>query len=153
MRTLFLILLIFFLFFNKANGQKTITGDYYHAPRTKLKLKEDSTFMYTWGYHMSSGWCSGKWRANNDTIYLKVIPVYDTVKIELTMQSGTTESLVLSPDTVSEAISLQQNFNNLKSSRSQTINNCPGKLFYKKKKLFYISKKGKPTSYYFKGED
>lgn len=76
-----IITLVLIVSFAKAQSSKVYNGIYNDGHGSKIELRSDSTFLYTYRFDMISTWSSGKWSVKNDTMFLTMIPVYDTVKV------------------------------------------------------------------------
>lgn len=141
MRNLHIIVVL--LAIVKTHAQQNITGHYHDYFGSKIEFKADSTFKYKWHVDLSVRWAEGRWVFKNDTIYLKVIPVYDTLRYRDTGSLTTTDSLVLSVDEEAEAITPEQYASAQLSSGRQNRSSLPEKLYYRNGKLFRIDRKGK----------
>ncbi|WP_169304327.1 hypothetical protein [Pedobacter frigoris] len=123
----------------KLSAQSTPVGEY-RLSNSSLELNADSTFTFRWGVCLTHRWSSGKWRINNDTIYFKVVPIYDTVtysdnriKVNHTFLSEYGESghtyLPISA----------YHFIEPKRWSTQEEDHFPKKLFFQKNKLYAIA--------------
>lgn len=156
-----LLPLFLFLFVN-ALAQKKITGNYRDYFGSRIFLYSDSTFKYTWHFDMQSSWTKGIWGIKEDTVYFKMLPVYDTILIK-DSHGISKDSLILSQDENPErifaesahstSVNLQStelipkiyvdNPSLLLSSGGQNKNLYIDKLIFKRGKLYCIVN-GKP---------
>ena len=115
-------------------GQKKISGKYSNKFGEKIELKTDSTFIYNWQFDLASSWSKGKWSVKNDTIFLKVIPIMDTLKIE--KNNKYSDSLILSSDQKASLVENNEFVTSTLSSGGQNRQKPPQKLLIKNGKLF-----------------
>src|SRR5690242_5602236 len=94
--SLFILIFPFQLF-----AQSKFSGHYHDYFGYQIDINPDFSFKYTCDFDLMSSWTTGTWRTNNDTIYFKMVPVYDTIK---NAGVGNRDSLVLSMDEKSERI-------------------------------------------------
>ena len=74
-----ILTLIYFLFLSFGlAAQNKVIGNYRTYFGHHIKLNEDFTFKYTWHFDLESSWSTGIWVLKKDTIYLKMVPIYDT---------------------------------------------------------------------------
>ena len=143
-------------------AQRDVVGTY-RLSNTSLELKPDSTFSFSWGVCLTQRWSSGTWQIKNDTIYFKVIPIYDTVTYSderIEVKHGFLSEYGESGN-VHFPISSYHFIEPIRFS-TQEQNHFPTALFFKKNKLFAIAedkriirkktrmsflKKGYPTWY------
>ncbi len=105
-----------------------------------LTIHSDSTFDYIWARHMSSTWIKGKWNFKDDTLYLRVVPIYDTVRFVMSSNS-IIDSLILSNDSISKRFTEYEFLNKQEAYYGyQDPYLCPEKLFLKKERLYIVSK-------------
>lgn len=136
----FLIVLLPLMLSLKATAQKTFVGQYHDAFGSKIELNSDSTFKFTFNFCLTSSWTKGILTINNNTLYLKMVPIYDTLKY--TGQHGKLlDSLVLSVDENPGQVTLEETA--VVSSGGQNIMPYPDKLFYKNHRLYKIADSGK----------
>jgi hypothetical protein len=131
----------------KLYAQDKIIGSYRDNSGYKIDIHSNGTFKYNWSFDMMATWAQGTWRINNDTIYFKVIPIYDTVKFSYN-KNNLTDSLILSHDDKSEQTTFRDP--NILQAGYQDIMIVPEKLFYKKEKLYKIQN-GKLVKKKFRG--
>jgi len=119
----------------KTIAQNNYLGEWNDYWGSSFNIKSDSTFEFSWHFDLFERWSNGVWIIKNDTIYFRVVPVYDTLKYS----SG--YSLVLSEDEKPKVfipkILVTEN------ARKQDSTDMPTKLFYQKDKLYTIGKNGK----------
>lgn len=122
------------------NAQNKYIGDWVNYFYGELKINSDSTFEFTWNFHMEGSWNVGSWKMSNDTMYLTKILVYDTVRYFDTARNLQIDSLVLAEKQKPRVRGRPDGTTLL------TIQNdirMPTRLFYKKEILYAIDKKGK----------
>ncbi|WP_299157087.1 hypothetical protein [uncultured Christiangramia sp.] len=122
-------------------GQKKISGKYSNKFGEEIELKADSTFVYNWKFDLASSWSKGKWSLKNDTIFLKVIPIMDTLKIVKNYKYS--DSLILSSDPKASQVENDELITNSLSSKGQNRQKPPERLFIKNKKLFLLTENNK----------
>lgn len=114
-------------------GQNKITGQYHDYFGSHLNIKGDSTFHYKWHVDTQESWTNGIWTVHNDTIYLTIVPKYDTVRTA-GKNGETKESVTLSryssPKTQMEIA--------LSNATEQNRIPPPSKLVYRKSRLYLI---------------
>jgi hypothetical protein len=133
-----LFLAIFFsLFACNLLAQDKFSGDYYNYFGSELKLKPDSTFEYKWRLEQASSWTNGTWKTKSDTIFLKMVPVYDSLWL-----SPTKVKLILSLNERSEKVSSE--IQNLRPgvSEGQNLHPIPDKLYLQGSRLYGIERNG-----------
>ena len=134
MKIVFIILLI--IIYANAFSQtdsKAIIGRYKDYFGSSLELKDNSTFNYEWHFDMSSSWTKGIWRIEKDTIFFKVVIVYDTLILK-----NDSVSLIISNDAQSDKIYQAYNLNPYMVSGGQNYYTVPEKLYFRKGMLFYF---------------
>lgn len=138
-------LLFFIYLFSsfKLNAQSKYIGHYHDFFGSFVDINTDSTFEYTYHFDLSGSWTKGKWSVNNDTLYFKMIPVYDTLNYIDSFTKSHIVKLVLSGDEKSNTITYDESAINGLSSDGQNYCSYPMELFYKDDKLFSIEKNGK----------
>jgi hypothetical protein len=116
-----------------SSGQQVLSGVYQDAFGSQLQINEDSTFHFRWLVDTQESWSMGVWTKAGDTIYLRVIPKYDTLK-KVGQSSMATDSLVLAkynrPMTATEVA--------LSNDMTQNRVMPPAALFYRKNRLYLI---------------
>ena len=86
---------------------------------------------------MSSSWTKGIWTKNGDTVYLHMIPTYDT--LTKTNSNGVnSDTIILSDNEISDRITPSQAAAILLSSGGQNRSNYPDKLLFRKGRLYKI---------------
>ena len=134
--------MVLFFGFLKVVGQESVVGEYYNYFGSNLKINADSTFKYTWRFDLASSWTKGKWKVKNDTIFLEVIPVYDTLKYYSGGGKVLRDSLLLSLDEKSESITSEQFAMYSLTGGGQDKESIPKKLYYRNGRLFGIKENG-----------
>lgn len=131
---------LLFLFLILINGQHgNVEGEYFNHFGSQLKINSDSTFLYNWHFDTASSWTQGKWVMQNDTIYFKVIPVFDTLR-----RTQKKDTLILSIDRKPELITERNgSITHFVSTGGQNFQKMNLKLYFKDDKLFEIKKNGK----------
>ena len=135
MRVLTITLLLTFPF--SLFAQDKIVGRYRNYFGSRIQLKADSTFKYTWHFDMSGSWTKGTWFIKNDTVYFHMIPMYDTLSYS-TPQGLNVDSLILSTDEKAERFTQEQYAGMGLSSGGQNRMTYPVKMFYKDERLYNI---------------
>ena len=123
-------------------GQKSIVGNYYSRINGTIELKPDSTFLHKYRFDLSSSWTKGKWKTDNDTIYLTTELVMDTLQIRNSKNKVIRDSLVLSTDQKTNRIEQNEYIISTLSGGGQNRVEPPNKLFLKRKKLYFINENG-----------
>lgn len=124
------------------SGQGQVVGIYNDHFSERIELKADSTFTHYYRFDLASSWTNGKWRIENDTIYLKTELIMDTLQIRNSENQVIRDSLVLSADQIIGRIEYNDLAGMLLSGGGQNRVNPPNKLFFKRKKLFRIRGNG-----------
>jgi len=140
MRNIILLLFVLILITFQLNAQKKFLGNYHTYFGSMLEIHADSTFKYSFHLDIESSWVNGIWRVKKDTIYFTMIPIYDTITFRDNSQTLRIDSLVLSLDQISERITSKESISGFLTSYGQNRHSFPGKLFYRKNKLFDIRK-------------
>jgi hypothetical protein len=118
-------------------AQDKIIGRYRDYFGSRIQLNTDNTFRYTWNFDMAASWTTGTWTLRNDTVFFEMIPIYDT--LSRADSSGLiADTLFLSDDEIPQRITSMQSISTLLSSGGQNRNDCPDKLFFKRKRLYKI---------------
>jgi hypothetical protein len=108
----------------------------------KLEFLQDSSFKHTWRFDLSSSWTNGKWKMENDTIYLSPLLIMDTLTIRNSENQYMKDSLVLSNDETSDRIEIVEYVRSLISGGGQYRRQPPKELFKKNRKLFTLLDNG-----------
>lgn len=117
-------------------AQKEVTGRYIDHFANEIVIRGNNTFVYKFDFDLIHNWAEGTWTLNGDTLYLQMIPVYDTIT-SLSTDGTRIDSLVLSADQTIERISEADYVKNLISSDTQVPLPFP-KLLFKKSRLHKI---------------
>ncbi|MFC5272018.1 hypothetical protein [Adhaeribacter terreus] len=133
---LFLVIVFSMITFGM-QAQDKIVGDYYNYFGSELKLKPDSTFEYKWRLEQSSSWTKGTWKAKSDTIFLKMVPVYDTVWV-----SATAVRLYLSLNERGEKVAEKEQSLRPGITEGQNQHPIPEKLYLQGTRLYGIERNG-----------
>lgn len=134
------VLLIFMSIPKEALGQKAVSV-YKDYSGQELTLLSDSTFEFTVRGHLDTKWSKGIWERVNDTLFLKVVPVYDTLFHQDNIGVASTQ-LVLSWNNISESVTDKQYKPNEDVLGGQLVNLDFQKLFFKKGRLYLLKKNG-----------
>jgi len=126
---------------NAQNHSLKLLGKYQDYFGSNIEIRSDSTFTYYWHFDLGASWSKGTWSVKNDTVYLKTILLYDTLRYN-NNDGKSVDSLVLS-DEEKPKLMTSPNIIGMLSSGGQNRQPCPDKLFYQKDKLFDIGKDGK----------
>lgn len=129
---IFLLTLSFSLF-----GQDKIVGRYRDHFGSRIQLNSDKTFKYTWNFDLSASWTKGTWTMEGDTLYLHMIPTYDTLQ-HTSSKGKSSDTLIFSSDEIPERITPEQNAATVLSSGGQNRMAHPEKLVYRKGRLYKI---------------
>jgi hypothetical protein len=116
-----------------SSGQETIIGFFRGSFGHHLKINKDSSFHFRWLFDTQESWSQGVWTKVGDTIYLTVIPKYDTLK-KFTQSGIAVDTLVLAtysrPMTAIEVA--------LSNNATQNREMPPAALFYRKGRLYLV---------------
>ena len=123
-------------------GQDKIVRIYNNRFSKKIELKVDSIFIHNYRFDLASSWTTGKWRIQNDTIYLKTELIMDTLRIRNSENKSIKDSLVLSADQRANRIESNEFIVSSLSSGGQNRIEPPKKLYWKKEKLYLINENG-----------
>jgi hypothetical protein len=122
------------------NAQNKYLGNWNNYWGCELSINEDSTFKFSWHFDLSGSWTAGTWKTENDTIFFKVVLVYDTLRYFDSKRNIQVDSTILSLDDKAEVI--PNALPNFLSSGGQNIYPMSDKLFYRNNKLYVIDKNG-----------
>ena len=134
------------------NAQGKVVGYYRNYFGGNLDLYADSTFHYFWRFDLMGSWTNGIWKTNNDTIYLAMIPVYDTLTY-LNKNNKFTDSLLLALDEKPRRISMEEAAKEaiILYSGHQNMEPYPTRLLYRKNRLYQIDNNQKLSKKWEKG--
>jgi hypothetical protein len=131
-----LVIVLLFLFTTFiVSGQNHYIGEWNDYWGNSIEIKADSTFKFKWRFDLILDWTNGTWTINNDTMYFKFVPVYDTLKY------SNSYALELSDDEI-PSVSLTSHIAEY-TVGGQDTSKMPKKLFYRDDKLFTIKTNGK----------
>lgn len=139
--------LIFVLFttivFAQSKSKTTIGVNYRNYWGGELQLKPDSSFKYTWRFDLELSWNTGKWTIKNDTIYLRTILVYDTLRY-VNVNGKVIDTFILA-ECETPAVITKNDLDHpmALSTGGQNRQTPPKKLYYFHDKLFEIDTNGK----------
>src|SRR5882757_692708 len=139
-KSLLLFILSFFWMLSLVSAQHKVTGHYYDLFGSSIDINADNTFRYSYHFDMLGSWTKGTWSINNDTIYLHMGTVYDTIRYK-GRDNRMADSLILSVDEKSEQIALRDA--GILYSGGQNIMPGPMMLFYRRNRLYNIDEDGK----------
>ena len=132
----FTTVILLSLFF-ELSAQDTIVGHYRDNFGSRIELNKDGTFKYTWRFDLVASWTKGTWDLKGDTVYLQMIPIYDTLN-QINSSGILSDTLIFSynetPERVTSPIAIAISL----SSGGQNRTNCPDKLLFKKDRLYKI---------------
>src|SRR5436853_5380183 len=89
--------LLFWVLELKTIGQHKVVGRYYNSYGGSIVIKSDSTFKYEFHFDSEASWTTGVWITNKDTIYFRMVPIFDTLKY-ISANGTSRDSLRLSLD-------------------------------------------------------
>jgi hypothetical protein len=118
-------------------SQEAVIGHYRDFFGSRLYLNADSTFKYTWNFDMLSSWTKGTWTIRQDTVYLNMVPLYDTVGVRK-LDGSEHDSLILSTDESPERITQIQLAGTMLAGGGQNRQAYPEKLVFKKDRLYKL---------------
>ena len=122
-------------------GQSEVAGHYRNHFFCEIQLNADSTFEYNWYHDLYGRWTKGTWILKGDTVYLYIVPMYDTLSI--TKSNGmAADTLILSQYSIPRRITPQQLAEVTLGSVAQNGTWLPDKLVFKENKLYEV-KNGK----------
>lgn len=125
------------LYTTESFAQDNIPGRYHNYFGCRLHLNPDSTFKYTWHLDTQSGWTKGTWSQKKDTIYFRMVPTYDTVRLTKPGER-IVDSLLISSDEISERLTMAGFSDTVLWSGGQNRSGYPTKLVWKKGRLYNI---------------
>ena len=121
----------------RRNQPSTVTTAVSLADRSKLH--QDHTFLYEWHFDLMSSWSQGTFTVIHDTVYLTMIPVFDTIQVS---KSGhRADSLILAEDLQPKRTVPPDP--TMLSAGGQNREDCPKVLVYQHNRLYEIDVKGK----------
>lgn len=133
------------------SDRRTISGQYKGGFGGSILLRADSTFVYEWRFDMMYSWNRGIWKTVADTVWLNIIPVYDTLAVNPHTATAH-DSLYLSRDSVAERFNAPEP--NLGYSGAQGTHLFPVILIYEDDHLYPMTPKHEPdktSAYKFSG--
>ena len=136
-----IVLIGLFILFSSTQHSNLI-GKYSDHFGHSIKLLPNSTFEFYYQFDLAASWSNGVWNISNDTIYLKYVPVMDTLIIRDSENNILKDSLVLSIDPDANRIESDEYFVALLSAYGQNKLPPPEKLFLKNGKLFRFNEDG-----------
>ncbi|ALM08243.1 hypothetical protein SB49_10845 [Sediminicola sp. YIK13] len=123
-------------------GQARIVGVYNDRFSESIELKADSTFTHNYKFDLASSWTTGKWKFKNGKISLQTKLIMDTLVLGESGQKKLKDSLVLSPDKVSNRVGFSDYAISSISGGGQNRVKPPSQLYWKKKRLYRINEDG-----------
>ncbi len=126
-------------------AQSKFIGHFKNSFGDDLYIRSDSFFDYERRYDMYLSWTFGEWKVRNDTIYLYMIPLFDTLNV-INEDGLIKDTLLLSVNKIRERVSKAE----ITYSGGQNKEPCPEKLLYRRDKLFLIESNGKINKKKFK---
>ncbi|RPJ74595.1 MAG: hypothetical protein EHM20_10355 [Alphaproteobacteria bacterium] len=142
---------VFLIAFNHSLARENIFGNYRDFFGSELEIYSDSTFRYRQHFDLIQSWSIGRWKTINDTIYFRMIPVFDTIQYWDDKTNLRMDSLFLSIDEKSNRgfdsfftyTDGKKEYYSGQNLHTQNIYEVPTKLYYRKNKLFAIDAGGK----------
>ncbi len=131
--------------------QENHSGRYEGGFGGAILLRSDSTFLYEWRFDLMYSWNRGTWRSMNDTVWLDVVPVYDTLTLN-TYGAAPRDSFYLSRDSIAERFNQPEP--NLGHTSSQGTHPFPVDLIYENDHLYPMTPNKTPdkkSTYKFGG--
>ena len=142
MKNCSVIVLILFSF-NYCLSQNRIEGTYKSKFGQTIQLNSNNTFLFRSSFDLSSSWSQGKWKTSNDTIYLEVEIIKDTLYDRNYKTGIVKDTLVISQDAISNRISYDEFIVGILSSGGQNRVKPPSKVFFRNNKLHLINELGR----------
>jgi hypothetical protein len=124
-------------------SSQSICGKYGNPFGESLLLIENNRFEFDWRFDLSGSWSTGTWIFRNDTVYLNLISIFDTLKIYNDEGSLIKDTLVLSMDEIPSTISIEEHIISQISGGGQNRRLPPAKLILKKNRLYFLLENGK----------
>lgn len=164
MKNFYFITFIFQFVLSNLSGQSNIVGKYQNYFGSRIELRADGTFSYSFSFDLVHKWTMGSW-SGTDTLVLNSKAIYDTVDVINRITGIHSDSLILSSDTISSSISreklspyasygqdpwIDQKHFVIKKDRLYVLQSN-GKLLTKKNRGFWTKRRFPP--YYFKIQD
>ena len=134
-----------------ASAQEVFYGRYQDYFTDELNINFDSTFKYTFRFDLEYSWTKGTWKVSNDTIYFTTMLIFDTIRYKDDKTKLIADSLFLSIDEKPNLgfdslyiyIDGKKELAPVENFRVQNTHSAPDRFFYRKHKLYTISKNGK----------
>jgi hypothetical protein len=120
-------------------AQPTLFGHYRSFFGRSIRLHLDHSFLYEWHFDLMSSWSQGTFTVIHDTVYLTMIPVFDTIQVSKSGQPA--DSLILAEDLQPKRTVPPDP--TMLSSGGQNREDCPKVLVYQHNRLYEIDVKGK----------
>lgn len=142
-RTSFLLICMLVLFASwREIPVRNLPGRYTGGFAGDIRLYSDSTFLYQWRFDLMYSWSRGTWTATKDTVWLNILPVYDTLTLNVHNGGPVKDSLLLSNDTLAERITGLVLYAGNTSAQGSHL--PPPRLICLKDRLYLPDAKGKP---------
>jgi len=109
----------------------------YERQDSKIWLNANYTFKFLYSVDMYRAWAKGTWSINGNKIYLKAIPVYDTITLT-GINGNLNDSLIYSKDEMPARINDDGKRAWSLLQYEQNLVLCPTLLFQKRNKLFVL---------------
>ncbi len=108
-----------------------------------IEFLPNNEFKFYYQFDLAASWSNGQWQVSNDTIYLKCVPILDTLELRDANNKFIKDTLVLSIDPKVDRISTDEYVITSLSAYGQNKISPPAKLLFKNKKLYRIGENGK----------
>ena len=140
------ILFVFISIFTTSNKSEFI-GTYHDYFGSTIVFNNDFTYYEnSWQVCTVTSWTIGKWKRENDTVFITPTFVYDSLSYYDSTRSIKIDTLVLSYDEVANRITLKDYKEGVLTTESLGFQNDyqnPFKLLIKGKRLYHILTNGK----------
>jgi len=125
------------------NAQNKFAGYYEDYFGSSIKINGDSTFNYKWSFDIASSWSNGTWKVIDNTIYLTLVPVFDTLTYKDEKRNTIIDTLVPAMTEKPRKITAEDFRVEELCSGGQNKVKAPQKLCYRKGKLMGFTKREK----------
>jgi hypothetical protein len=136
--------MIFVVHVAKVQSSKVHNDIYSDGHGSKIEFRSDSTFLHTYRFDMISSWSSGKWSVKNDTVFLTMIPVYDTVKVFNKNGAFTHYDKAKADSPIPKMQVRHDGVATASTGKWQNYLPTPPKLYLKNGRLYNVDEKGNP---------
>jgi len=122
--------------------EKQIEGKYIDHFGQSIEFLPNSKYKFYYQFDLAASWSNGEWKITNDTIYLKYVPVMDTLELRDSEKKFVKDSLVLSMDSEINRIDIEEYAISSLSAYGQNKIIPPKKLILMNGKLYRIKEDG-----------